>query len=404
MNYELFISLRYLKAKRKQSFISIITVISMLGVAVGVAALIIVISVMTGFDRDLKNKILGTKAHISIAGEDDAAVVGFEPVMQKIKTYPEVISAAPYVTGQGMLQSANYLQGVILMGIDPTLEGDVSTIKKNLVRGRLPIKGTDEVVIGKELASRLEVDVNSRVFVLSKVARTPMGLVPKTTVATVVGVFDSGMFEYDSGLAYTSLDACQRLYDLLPDTVTGVNCKLRNPDDSRKIAEKMQEDFGASFSVKSWDMQNRELFSALELEKAVMFIILLLIVVVAAFNIISTLIMMTMEKSRDIAILKAMGATPKSISRIFLYQGLTIGMIGTFLGLMFGLFICWLLDRYDFITLPQDIYYIKKLPVLVEPFTVALICVSATVLCVLAAVYPAWQAGRTDPVEALRYE
>ena len=404
MNYELFISLRYLKAKRKQSFISIITIISMLGVAVGVAALIIVISVMSGFDRDLKNKILGTKAHISIAGADDSAVVGYEPVMQKLKSYPEVISAAPYVTGQGMLQSANYLQGVILMGIDPVLEGNVSTIKKNLVRGRLPAKGTDEIVIGKELASRLEVDVNGRVFVLSKVARTPMGLVPKTTVATIVGIFDSGMFEYDSGLAYTSLDASQRLYDLLPDTVTGVNCKLRNPDDSRKIAEKMQEDFGESFSVKSWDMQNRELFSALELEKAVMFIILLLIVIVAAFNIISTLIMMTMEKSRDIAILKAMGATPKSISRIFLYQGLTIGMIGTFLGLMFGLFICWLLDRYDFITLPQDIYYIKKLPVLVEPFTVALICVSATVLCVLAAVYPAWQAGRTDPVEALRYE
>lgn len=393
-----------MKAKRKQSFISIITIISMMGVAVGVAALIIVISVMNGFDRDLKQKILGTRAHITISGPDDAGIADYQSVLTRLKQEKNITGAAPFIGVQGMLQSSDYLQGVMLLGIDPELEPKVSKLKQNLIQGHLPRVGKDEVVLGKELAKKLGIGIGSKVFVLSKVARTPMGLVPKTSVSEVVGIFDSGMYEYDASLAYTSLDGAQRLYDLDSSIVTGINCKLDDPDNAKALADVIQKDLGDSFSVKSWETLNRELFSALQLEKTVMFIILLLIVVVAAFNIISTLIMMTMEKARDIAILKAMGATRQSISLIFLFQGFIIGVVGTVTGTAFGLFICFLLDRYKLISLPSDIYYIQKLPVLVEPLSVALIAVCALGLCLLAAVYPSWQAGKTDPVEGLRYE
>ena len=404
MSYEWFISLRYLKAKRKQTFISIITLISVAGVALGVAALIIVISVMSGFDRDLKSKILGTKAHLVITDSSERGLQNYQEIMQRISKTPGILACAPFVTAQAMLQSEDYLQGIVLLGIDSNLEPKVSNVKKNLITGRLPDSQADEVVLGNQLSYRVGVGNGGTMILFTKVAKTPMGLVPKTSSVKVVGIFESGMYEYDANLAYTSLSAAQRMYDLPPDMATGIACKLEDVDHANALAKKLQAQLGNLFSVKSWDMLNKELFSALALEKTVMFIILLLIVVVAAFNIISTLIMMTMEKSRDIAILKTMGATPTSITMIFLFEGLIIGIVGTLAGTALGLFSCWALDRYKFITLPQDIYYIDKLPVNVEPLMILIITVSAMLLCLAAAVYPAWQAGRLEPVEALRYE
>ncbi|MCX7920142.1 MAG: lipoprotein-releasing ABC transporter permease subunit [bacterium] len=404
MRYEWFISLRYLKAKRKQTFISIITLISVAGVTLGVMALIIVIAVMNGFDRDLRTKILGTKSHIVIMSADETELPQYREVLAQVRKEPGVVSAAPFISIQGMLQSDITMQGVVLMGIDPKYEAQVTDIGKNIIQGQLPRLGTNDIVIGKELAFHLGVGLGSQVIVFSKVVQTALGLVPRTSICKVCGIFDSGMYEYDSGLAYIPLDLAQKFFDMAPDKVTGIEVKVNDIYQAKNIATRMTRNLSNRYLIRSWDVMNRELFSALKLEKTVMFIILSLIVVVAAFNIISTLIMVVMEKNKDIAILKTMGATQRSISFIFLLEGLVIGIIGTILGALGGITTCLALDKYKFISLPQDIYYISTLPVEIEPATVILIMVSAIMICLVAAVYPAWQAGRLDPIEAIRYE
>ncbi|MDI6783981.1 MAG: lipoprotein-releasing ABC transporter permease subunit [bacterium] len=404
MRYEWFISLRYLKAKRKQSFISIITLISVGGVTLGVMALIIVIAVMNGFDRDLRSKILGTKSHIVVSSADETELDKFPDVMTLVAKEPGVVSVAPFVSVQGMVQSDVTMQGVVLLGIDPNYASQVTDLGKNIIQGRLPQLGTNDLVIGKELAFRLGIGMNSQVIVFSKVVKTAMGLVPKTSICKVVGIFDSGMYEYDSGLAYIPLDLAQKLFDIPSTKVTGIEMKVTDIYQAHSIAQNINRKLGSQYLARSWDLMNRELFSALKLEKTVMFIILSLIIVVAAFNIISTLIMVVMEKSKDIAILKTMGATQRSISFIFLLEGLIIGVIGTILGAIGGISACLALEKYKFISLPQDIYYISTLPVEIQVGTVVLIMVSAIAICLAASVYPAWQAGRLDPVEAIRYE
>jgi lipoprotein-releasing system permease protein len=410
MRYELFISLRYLKAKRKQVFISVITFLSMAGVGLGVMALVVVLSVMRGFEDDLKGKILGTNAHLVIL-QHGAPIRDYRDIVQKVKGVEGVVAATPFIFTQAMITSESNAHGIVLRGIDPATAGGVINIEKTLKKGTLDILGEKEdssaqpgVFIGKELAQNLGVMLDDTVVVVSPTgALAPMGLGPPMKKFKIKGIFDSGMYEYDTSLAYISLKSAQKFLGM-EDAVSGVEVKVRDLYGVKEIARKVQKELGFPFWTKDWMQMNRSLFAALKLERMVMFIILVLIVLVAAFGIVSTLIMVVMEKNKDIAILKSMGATARSIMRIFILEGLIIGVVGTALGLIGGYAVCQILASYPFISLPRDVYYISHLPVKMSGMDFFLIALSAMGISFLATLYPSWQASRLDPAEALRYE
>lgn len=405
LSYELFIGLRYLKAKRKQTFISLITMISMAGVAVGVWALIVVLSVMTGFEEDLRNKILGTNSHIVIIDRGEGAIKDYKNIISKIEKVEHVISATPFIYNQVMLTTESGVSGVVLRGIDPSEEGKVTDIKKNIKDGSLEALNEKQgIIIGKELAKRLLAFVGNKITVVSPLGTLgPMGTIPKMKVFEVVGVFESGMYEYDSTLAYISIKDAQQFFNM-GEAVSGIEVRLDDIYIAKGISEKIQSMLGFPYWARDWGQMNRNLFSALALERIAMFIILTLIVLVAAFNIVSTLIMIVMEKNKDIAILMSMGATKKGIMKIFVINGLMIGVVGTIIGVAAGYFSCILLAKYQFIKLPSDIYYISHLPVKMKLFNIIVIAISAVGISFLATIYPSYQAARLDPAEALRYE
>jgi len=417
MRYEWFIGLRYLKAKRKQTFISIITVISIAGVTLGVMALIVVLAVMNGFEKNLKEKILGTYAHIIVLKAGQEGLDHYEEAAKKVDAVKGVVSAAPFILSQVMLSSASNVSGVVLKGIDPNLVGKVTDLASNLKAGSLQDleKGRDNVagiILGVELAKHLGVSMNDTLQVISPLGNmTPMGMMPKMRRFAVVGIFQSGMYEYDNSLAYISIPVAQKFFDM-GDRVTGIEIKTGDIYRVKEIAKEIRRSLGFPFWTKDWMEMNRNLFSALRLEKIAMFIILVLIVLVAAFNIISTLIMVVMEKNKDIAILKSMGASSRGIMRIFLIEGLVIGVVGTFLGAVFGLLAAFNLEKitdfvehlFGFKILSSDVYYIDKLPSQVNPLDVTLILVTAITISLVATIYPSWRASKLDPAEALRYE
>jgi len=406
--FELFISLRYLAAKRKQTFISIITFISIAGVAVGVMALIVVIAVMSGFEEDLKAKILGVTSDVVVT-RLDGPVRNWPQLGGEVARVPGVQAASPFVYMQGLLSSSNGATGVVIRGIDPPLARRVISLASSMTEGQVSALQTPPaqepgIILGRVLARNLGAWMGDRVSLISPFGQmTPMGRLPKARQFRVVGIFESGMFEYDSSLAYISLVSAQSFLDL-GDQVTGLELKVGDIYKADAIAGALQKRLGFPYFAQDWMSLNRSLFSALKLEKVVMFIILTLIVLVAAFGIVSTLIMIVMEKSKDIGILNAMGATRRSIMKIFVLEGLIIGVAGTASGLAGGLGLCALLSRYQFVKLPPDIYHLSKLPVLIEPLDVAVICAAAVAISLLATVYPAWQASRLDPAEAIRYE
>jgi len=423
MRYEWFIGLRYLKAKRKQTFISIITVISIAGVMLGVMALIVVLSVMNGFQQTLKEKILGTQAHIVVLKASDKGMDHYEEAIQKVEGVKGVLSASPFIFSQVMLSSESGVSGVVLKGIDPARVARVTELARNLKAGRLEDlkeetdkerteKNLPGIILGVELAKHLSVTLNDPIQVISPLGTmTPMGMMPKMKRFQVKGIFYSGMYEYDNTMAYVSLESAQKFF-AMEARITGIEIKTEDIYRVKEIGREIRRTMGFPFWTKDWMEMNRNLFSALKLEKIIMFIIVVLIVLVAAFNIISTLIMVVMEKNKDVAILKSMGASSKSILKIFVIEGGVIGFVGTALGTLTGLAVAFNLEKiidflestFGFKILARDIYYIDKFPSQVNPFDVSLIIVTAILISLLATLYPAWRASKLDPAEALRYE
>ncbi len=413
MPFELFVSFRYLMAKRRQTFISLISLISVAGVAVGVTALIVVIAVMNGFQEDLRERILGVTSHI-VVGNMSGLIRNYADTVNVAEKEPGVEAATPYVYTQVMLSSGRGVSGAILRGLDPATAPKVIRIAKNLEQGELndliasnpndASASQPGMILGAELAGHLGLFVNDYVTVISPSGRiTPMGQIPKSKLFRVVGIFKSGMYEYDNTLAYISVGTAQEFLGI-GDAVSGIEVRVSDIYKAGEIAKKLEQRLGRSYWVRDWMEMNRNLFSALKLEKLVMFVILTLIVLVAAFNIVSSLIMLVMEKIRDIAILKAMGATTSSIRKIFILEGFMVGTSGTILGLLGGFGLCTILQKYDFIKLDPGVYYISKLPVHMEAADVAAIACAAILISLLATIYPASQAAKLDPVEALRYE
>lgn len=409
MRFESFIAKRYLLARQKQAFISVISLISVLGVALGVASLIVVVGVMTGFSSELRDKILGINAHM-VALVAGGAMHDYQAVMTRVDKVPGVLDSTPFIYTEIMLSSSRGVKGVVLRGVDPASAGKVLALPKEMVAGRLEdvaAKGIfPGIIVGKELADRLGLGLGDTVNLMSPAGReSAAGFSPKVKTFTVRGLFHSGMYEYDSSMAYVSIPAAQDLLGFKHDIVTGLELKVADVDGVAGLAPKVQEALGGPpIYVRTWIDMNGNLFKALRLEKTAMFVILVMIVLVGSFSIITTLVMLVMEKTKDIAILLSMGATSRTIRRIFMLQGTIIGLVGTGLGYALGLTVAWLLEKYQFIKIPGDVYPMDHLPVRLDWPDMIVIGVTALALCFLATVYPARQASRLQPAEALRHE
>ena len=395
--------------------------ISMVGVMIGVMTLNIVLAVMTGFEEDLRDRILGFNPHVVISSLQ-GFVDGYADVVDTVSQVPEVVAVAPFVYGQVMVSAGQSVSGSLVRGVDPSLASAVVDIEAHLSFGAVGQLGqkqeltfqTEEtvqtvqlsgVLVGHELARQLGVFVGDPINIISPLSTTPgpLGVVPRVKRFVIVGVFDAGMFEYDSALIYMSLADAQQFFTL-GEQVTGVEVKIRDVYQAQTVARELESVLGFPYTTRDWTEVNSNIFAALKLEKVVYFIVLLLIVLVAAFNIIATLIMVVMEKRKDIAVLKSMGATGSAISRVFIYKGLLIGVVGTLMGTLLGWVGCWLLDRYEFIELPKDVFYVSTLPVKIYAENFFIVGAASMIICLLATIYPARQAARLAPVEVIRYE
>lgn len=405
--YQLFIALRYLKSRKKHKVISVNTLISIGGVAVGVMALLVVLSVMSGFHEDLQKKILGVRAHIVIT-DLRGSMPDYENVIKRIKGEKYVVSATPFVFGQTMISIGKRAHGVFLRGIIPEKEMETTEILHYLKEGSIADieerDGIPGMLIGKELSRSIGIYPGDVINVISPVGEIgPLGMLPKFRKFRVAGVFEVGMFEFDLNLVLTDIKSAQEFFGM-DSEISGIELKLDDIYKAPIVREKIQAKLGFPLQVKDWMQMNKNLFSALKLEKFAMFIALVLIILVASFNIISNLIMNVIEKKREIAILKAMGATDKGILAIFMLQGLIIGIVGTVIGVIGGYLLSYIINTYEIIKLPADVYYLSHLPVKMKLFDFVVVSLSAIIISFIATIYPAWQAARLNPVEPLRYE
>jgi lipoprotein-releasing system permease protein len=413
--FELFVGLRYTRAKRRNHFISFISMTSMVGIALGVAALIVVLSVMNGFQQELRSRILGVASHLQITGPDNQ-LSDWQFVAERVKDQPHVQAVAPYIMAQGMLSYGQAVQGAIIRGVLPTEENQVAEIGEHMRAGELSdlLAGEFGIVLGAELAQSLGVLIGDKVVLLAPQGQfTPTGIVPRIKQFKVVGFFQIGMYEYDAGLALIHMEDAAVLYRMA-DKVSGLRLKLddlfRAPTISHQLTAELSD--SGRYFVSDWTQQHANFFRAVQMEKRVMFIILTLIVAVAAFNIVSTLVMAVTDKRADIAIMRTFGASPRSIMQIFIVQGALIGMIGTVIGAAIGIVVAWNIDvivpaierMFNIQFLAKDVYYISDLPSQLLWSDVSMIVVLSFVLSLLATLYPSWKAAKMNPAEALRYE
>jgi lipoprotein-releasing system permease protein len=411
--FPLYIGLRYFRAKRRNQFISFISVMSLVSIAIGVMALITVLSVMNGFQNELRDRILGMTSDATVSGFDNR-LEDWSAVMQQVRHQAHVVGAAPYVEDQAMLANGSNMSGTEIRGVLPDMEGEVSEVGKRMVAGSLDdlAPGSYSIVLGKDLAFALAVAPGDKVILMiSQGNVTPAGLIPRFRRFTVTGVFDAGMYEYDRGLALISLKDAETLYGF-GDAISGIRLKLDDKYLAPDVARKLNRDFGGAYFVSDWTQDHVNFFKAIAMEKTVMFVILSLIELVAAISIAITLVMAVTDKQADIAILRTLGATPRSIMGIFIVQGTIIGFLGTILGLVLGVLLAhnlndimhFLQNAFHTEFLPSSVYYISDLPAAIYPADVLRITVASFLLTVLSTLYPAWRAARTQPAEALRYE
>ena len=409
MSFEFFVARRYLFSHRKQAFIYVISLMSIIGVALGVAALVVVLGVYNGLTTDMRDKILGANAHgIVLSYIPDA--FGKNPGLRdEILRTPGVTGATPFIYTEVMLSSGDGVKGLMLRGVDPrTAHGVLSmlkAIKKGSINGLETGDGTPGIIIGEELAKHIGLGMGSRVNLLSPSGeKTTAGFQPRIRPFEVAGIFKTGMYEYDSSLAFVTLDAARELLGLDPGFLSGIEITVDDVYRADEITKELTDNIGNPFYARSWMDMNANLFAALKLEKIGMFILLIMVVLIGSFSIVATLVMLVMEKTRDIAVMMSMGATRKMIRRIFMYQGTIIGFVGTMLGYALGLTVGYLLKRYQFIKLPENVYTLDHLPIIITVPDVLIIGGAAMLLCFLSTLYPARQASRLKPADALRYE
>ena len=410
MSFTWFMSMRYLRAAEKQAFISLINLLATAGIAVGVMALIIVIAVMTGFESELQKRILGIESHVLVMRYGES-VTDIDATLNKIESVNGVRSASPFIYTQVMLRSAHGVTGSVLKALDPSHAVPPIVLDNGDSLSQALVSATPSeaegkaagLIIGRVTAEKLAVCQGDPIYLIAPLGKgSAANQMPMVMRLRVAGIFETGMNEYDGAVAFVRLDVAQRLLEM-PGQATGFEVRIADIYQAKQIADSIVTHMGFPFWARDWIQMNRNLFSMLRLQKIVMFIILTLIVIVAAFNIASALIMMVMEKTKDIAILKTMGASNRHIRRIFVFKGLVIGILGTFIGGVFGFILCGILKRYPFIKLPGDVYFLTTLPVQLQPSDVLVIGISTVMICFVATLYPASRASALDPVDGIRY-